>query len=64
MSTTITQQVLADLDDNQATQLKILIERGIKPATAVEFGVGFYAGPGLLSGRIVIPIGNACSFRL
>lgn len=30
MSTTITQQVLADLDDNQATQLKILIERGIK----------------------------------
>jgi DNA primase len=34
-------------------------ERGIDPATAVEFGVGFYAGPGLLSGRIVIPIANA-----
>lgn len=34
-------------------------ERGIDRATAVEFGVGFYAGPGLLSGRIVIPIANA-----
>ena len=31
-----------------------LVERGIDPATAVEFGVGFYAGPGLLSGRMVI----------
>ncbi|PYT21298.1 MAG: hypothetical protein DMG57_39055 [Acidobacteria bacterium] len=36
-----------------------LIERGIDRATAVEFGVGWYAGPGLLSGRIVIPIANA-----
>ena len=36
-----------------------LVERGIDPATAVEFGVGFYAGPGLLSGRMVIPIANA-----
>lgn len=36
-----------------------LAARGIDPATAVEFGVGFYAGPGLLSGRIVIPIANA-----
>jgi DNA primase len=36
-----------------------LIERGIDPATAVEFGVGFYAGSGLLSGRVVIPIANA-----
>jgi DNA primase len=36
-----------------------LVERGIDPATAVKFGVGFYAGPGLLSGRIVIPIANA-----
>jgi DNA primase len=36
-----------------------LVERGIERATAVEFGVGFYAGPGVLSGRIVIPIGNA-----
>jgi DNA primase len=38
-----------------------LVERGIERATAVEFGVGFYAGPGLLSGRIVIPIANARS---
>jgi len=36
-----------------------LVERGIDRATAVEFGVGFYAGPGLLTGRIVIPIANA-----
>jgi DNA primase len=36
-----------------------LVERGIDRATAVEFGVGFYARSGLLSGRIVIPIANA-----
>src|ERR1035438_9476202 len=36
-----------------------LAERGIDRATAVEFGVGFYARSGLLSGRIVIPIANA-----
>jgi DNA primase len=36
-----------------------LVERGIDPATAVEFGVGFYARSGLLSGRVVIPIANA-----
>ena len=36
-----------------------LVERGIDPATAVEFGLGFYAGSGLLSGRVVIPIANA-----
>lgn len=36
-----------------------LVERGIDRATAVEFGVGFYPGPGLLSGRLVIPICNA-----
>jgi len=35
-----------------------LAQRGIDRATAVEFGVGFYAGPGLLHGRIVIPIRN------
>ncbi len=35
-----------------------LAERGIDPATAAEFGVGFYAGPGLISGRVVIPIRN------
>ena len=33
--------------------------RGIDRTTAVEFGIGHYAGPGLMSGRIVIPIGNA-----
>jgi len=32
--------------------------RGLARATAVEFGVGFYGGPGLLSQRIVIPIQN------
>ncbi len=35
-----------------------LAQRGIDGATAVEFGVGWYAGPGLLSRRIVIPIRN------
>jgi DNA primase len=35
-----------------------LAERGIAPATAAEFGVGLYAGPGLMSGRVVIPIRN------
>jgi DNA primase len=35
-----------------------LAQRGIDPATATEFGVGFYPGPGLMSGRIVIPIRN------
>lgn len=35
-----------------------LAERGIDPATAAEFGVGFYGGPGLMSGRVVIPIRN------
>jgi DNA primase len=35
-----------------------LAQRGIDPATAAQFGVGFYPGPGLMSGRIVIPIRN------
>jgi DNA primase len=35
-----------------------LVSRGIDWATATDFGIGFYAGPGLMSGRIVIPIGN------
>ena len=43
---------------------RYLVERGIDRATAVEFGVGFYAGPGLLSGRIVIPIRNARGQRV
>lgn len=33
-----------------------LAARGISTRTAAEFGVGFYAGPGLLSRRVVIPI--------
>ena len=33
-----------------------LAERGITSATAHYFGAGFFAGPGLMSGRIVIPI--------
>jgi DNA primase len=36
-----------------------LAQRGIAPATASAFGVGLYAGPGLMRGRIVIPICNA-----
>jgi DNA primase len=36
-----------------------LAGRGIEPQTAAHFGVGFYAGPGLLSGRLVIPLHNA-----
>ena len=35
-----------------------LTQRGIERATAVAFGVGFYSGPGLLSGRIAIPVWN------
>ena len=33
-----------------------LIARGIQTATAERFGIGFYAGSGILSGRLVIPI--------
>ncbi|HLB87818.1 MAG TPA: toprim domain-containing protein [Terriglobales bacterium] len=36
-----------------------LAQRGIEPVTATEFGVGLYSGPGLMRGRIVIPIRNA-----
>jgi len=36
-----------------------LAQRGIDPATAREFGVGLYRRPGLMSGRVVIPIRNA-----
>lgn len=35
-----------------------LWQRGIDRATAIAFGLGFYTGPGLMSGRIVIPIRN------
>jgi DNA primase len=33
-----------------------LASRGIREATAREFGIGFYAGPGLMSHRLVIPM--------
>ena len=33
-----------------------LASRGIRETTAHEFGIGFYAGPGLMSQRLVIPI--------
>lgn len=36
-----------------------LARRGITEMTAIEFGVGFYTGPGLMHGRLVIPIHNA-----
>jgi DNA primase len=35
--------------------------RGIHDATAVEFGVGFYSGPGLMQHRLVIPIEDEAS---
>ena len=35
-----------------------LAARGIEQRTAAEFGVGFYRGPGLFCGRLVIPIHN------
>ena len=38
---------------------RYLRSRGIWLETAVRFGVGFYSGPGLMSGRVVIPIYDA-----
>jgi DNA primase len=35
-----------------------LRKRGIETQTAAHFGVGYYAAPGLLQGRVVIPIHN------
>jgi DNA primase len=35
-----------------------LAQRGVDRATATEFGIGFYDRPGLMNGRIVIPIHN------
>jgi len=35
-----------------------LQQRGIEADTAAHLGVGYYAGPGLLTGRVVIPIHN------
>jgi DNA primase len=36
-----------------------LAARGIERATAQEFGIGFYRGSGILTGRLVIPLHNA-----
>jgi DNA primase len=33
-----------------------LQQRGITPSTAGHFGVGYYGGPGLMRGRVVIPL--------
>lgn len=43
---------LRSLDGSHA----YLAAREIKEGTAAQFGVGFYRGPGLMSGRVVIPI--------
>jgi DNA primase len=37
-----------------------LAARGIATATAEEFGIGWYRGPGIFGGRLVIPIYNEC----
>jgi DNA primase len=44
---------LRDVDGGHAY---IRSTREINERTAVRFGVGFYGGPGLMSGRVVIPI--------
>jgi DNA primase len=36
-----------------------LADRGIANETAIAFGIGFYPGPGLMHGRLIIPIHNA-----
>jgi DNA primase len=46
--------VLRDIDDSHP----YLGARSIQPSTARTFGVGFYAGVGLLKGHVVIPIHN------
>jgi DNA primase len=43
---------------NLAADHPWLAERGIDAATAEHFGIGFFAGRGILSGRIAIPIYN------
>ncbi|HXX17155.1 MAG TPA: DNA primase [Candidatus Eremiobacteraceae bacterium] len=35
-----------------------LAQRGVDRVTATEFGIGFYGSPGLMTGRVVIPIHN------
>jgi DNA primase len=42
-----------------ATSYPYLAQRGVRKETAEIFGVGYYSGPGLQHGRIVIPVQNA-----
>lgn len=37
---------------------RYLAQREIDRSTAIHFGIGYYGGPGLMSGRVVIPIDN------
>jgi DNA primase len=37
-----------------------LAARGIDRAMAEQFGMGFYRGPGIFGGRLVIPLHNGC----
>jgi DNA primase len=41
---------------NVQSHHRYLATRGVDACTAAYFGIGYYAGPGLLSQRIVIPI--------
>ena len=45
---------LRDIDSSHP----YLASRGIQKATAEHFGIGWYRGPGIFSGRLVIPIHN------
>jgi DNA primase len=43
---------LAGLDENHP----YVIARGLNWASATHFGIGFYSGPGIMHGRLAIPI--------
>jgi DNA primase len=40
-------------------QHSYLVERGVDASLASHFGIGYFGGPGVLSGRIAIPIHNS-----
>lgn len=44
---------------NLAAQHPYLVAREVDAVTADLFGIGYYSGPGILAGRIAIPIHNA-----
>lgn len=51
-------QYRANLKDPRATRIRdILVGRGIEPATAKHFGIGF-ASKGFFAGRITVPVHN------